>query len=371
MASIKRRITAKGEARYDVRVRIGARVATKTFARRQDADRWARTMDADVVTGTAIDPRAGKELLSHYAARWLSTRRVDGHPLAPRTAELYRDLLERHIEPVFGAVPLSQVRTDAVRAWHANLAERVSPLQAAKAYRLFRGILKTAVDDRLLAENPCRISGAGKERTGERRFVAPEEILRFADTIDKRYRALVLIAAFGGLRLGELLALRRRNFDARARTLIVEEQAVQLRSGARVLTSPKTAAGRRTVHLPRVAAEALQRHLEVFVDSRADAIVFTGPERWTVTPRHAVHRVAPGTGGQRHRGAHDPRPAALGCDARGLDGSEHERAHGAARPRVTASRAPVSARGVDARSRHRRTARRGRRASATNDDERE
>ena len=70
-----------------------------------------------------------------------------GQPLAPRTAELYRDLLDRHIEPVFGAVALSQVRPDTVRAWHADLAARVSPLQAAKAYRLFRGILKTAVDD--------------------------------------------------------------------------------------------------------------------------------------------------------------------------------------------------------------------------------
>jgi hypothetical protein len=78
---------------------MGARVATKTFARRQDADRWARAMDADLVVGTAIDPRAGDELLSRYAERWLWARRVNGQPLALRTAELYRDLLERHIDP--------------------------------------------------------------------------------------------------------------------------------------------------------------------------------------------------------------------------------------------------------------------------------
>jgi len=278
MASIKRRVTAKGESRYDVRVRIGTRVATKTFARRQDADRWARAMDADVVTGTAIDPRAGDEPMSKYATRWLLTRRVNGQPLAPRTVELYRDLLERHIQPVFGSLALSHIRPDAVRAWHSDLASRVSPLQAAKAYRLLRSILRTAVDDRLLAENPCRIAGAGIERSAERSLVAPEDVLRFADAIDARYRALVLVAAFGGLRLGELLALQRRHFNAHAQTLTVKQQAVQLRSGTRVVTPPKTVAGRRRVHLPRVAADALQQHLDVFVDDAPDAIVFTGPK---------------------------------------------------------------------------------------------
>ena len=45
MASITRRITAGGETRYDVRLRLGDRVQTKTFRRRSDADRWARQQE--------------------------------------------------------------------------------------------------------------------------------------------------------------------------------------------------------------------------------------------------------------------------------------------------------------------------------------
>ncbi len=277
MASIKRRTTAKGEIRYDVRVRVVARVVTKTFRRRQDADRWARAIEADVIRVSAIDPRAGNESLSDYAGRWLTTRRVCGRPLAPRTMELYRDLLDRHVLPGFGSVSLAHLRPEAVRAWYAGVAERVSPLQAAKAYRLLRAMLRTAVDDRLLAENPCRIPGAGNERAAERPFIAPEVLLRFADAIDERYRALVLVAAFGGLRLGELLALRRRHFDAASRTVLVEDQAIQLRNGARVVTQPKTAAGRRRVHLPQIAADSLVEHLERFTAAETDAVVFTGP----------------------------------------------------------------------------------------------
>ena len=191
--------------------------------------------------------------------------------------ELYRDLLDRHVLPSLGAVSLARLRPEAVRAWQADVAARVSPLQAAKAYRLLRGMLRTAVDDRLLAENPCRIPGAGNERASERPFVPPEVVLRFANAIDDRYRALVLVAAFGGLRLGELLALRRRHFDAEKRTVLVEEQAIQLRNGARVVTQPKTAAGRRKVHLPQIAADALVEHLERFTTAETDAVVFTGP----------------------------------------------------------------------------------------------
>ena len=62
MASIKRRTTAKGEIRYDVRVRVGARVVTKTFSRRQDADRWARAMETDVVLRIGDRPARGQRV---------------------------------------------------------------------------------------------------------------------------------------------------------------------------------------------------------------------------------------------------------------------------------------------------------------------
>jgi hypothetical protein len=37
------------------------------------------------------------------------------------------------------------------------------------------------------------------------RFLNPTEVARLADVIDVRYRALVLVAAYGGLRIGELV----------------------------------------------------------------------------------------------------------------------------------------------------------------------
>jgi integrase len=272
VSSINRRVTAAGEARYDVRVRVGGRVATKTFKRRQDAERWSRLFEADRVLGAAVDPRAGAERLEEYAARWLKAR-----DLRPRTTELYADLLARHIVPALGSLALTKVAPEAIRVWYSDLSRKVSPLQAAKSYRLLRAILNTAVDDGLLIRNPCRIAGAGQERSAERPLVTPEQVLALADAIDARYRALVVLAATGGLRLGELLALRRGDVDLVQGSVEVSVQAVQLRDGTRLTTPPKTYAGIRAVALPAVATAALMQHVERFVASSPDALLFTGP----------------------------------------------------------------------------------------------
>jgi integrase len=72
---------------------------------------------------------------------------------------------------------------------------------------------------------------------------------REAEQMPPRYRALVLVAAFGGLRWGELAGLRRKRIDLERSTVTVAEQLVEV-NGAFSVGPPKSAAGRRTVALP-------------------------------------------------------------------------------------------------------------------------
>ena len=273
MASIKRRTTAGGDVRYDVRFRAAAdRVQTKTFRRRADAERWARRQETRKDFGELVDPRAGVVSLNEYADRWLPTR-----DLRPRTRQLYDHLLERRIAPTFGPTPVNRITTEAVRDWHGQVTREVSALQAAKAYRLLRAILNTAVADSLIIQNPCCIAGAGQERSPERPLAEPADVLRLADVIEPRYRALVLLAAVGGLRVGELLGLQRRHIDVAEATVRVEQQAIELVDSSRIITGPKTAAGRRTVAVPALVTEALDAHLEQHTGPSADAWLFVGP----------------------------------------------------------------------------------------------
>lgn len=86
-------------------------------------------------------------------------------------------------------------------------------MTVAKAYRLLRAILNTAVEDGLIRRNPCRIKGAGIERSPDRPVLTVTQVYALADAIGPRYRVLVLLATFASLRWGELAALRRYDVD--------------------------------------------------------------------------------------------------------------------------------------------------------------
>lgn len=92
-----------------------------------------------------------------------------------------------------------------IREWRARLIESgVSETMAAKAYRLLRAILMTAVkEDELIRINPCRIPGADRESPAERPVLTVEQVLALIAEMPKRYCALVLITTFASLRWGE------------------------------------------------------------------------------------------------------------------------------------------------------------------------
>jgi integrase len=124
-----------------------------------------------------------------------------------RTAALYEDLLRLHIARTLGNVDLVDLTPGRVRTWRKDLLDSgVGEVTVAKCYRLLRSVLNTAVeDDELIRRVPCRIKGAGAERSPERAVASPEQVGALVEAVPKRWRALVLLAVACSLRWGELL----------------------------------------------------------------------------------------------------------------------------------------------------------------------
>ncbi|HXY43217.1 MAG TPA: tyrosine-type recombinase/integrase [Acidimicrobiales bacterium] len=270
MAQITSRKTAAGRTRYDVRTRVGGRVVTKTFSRRRDADAYAATIEADKLRGVVVDPRRARVTVEDWCRSWLSQR----SDLRPATRRLYAYLLRDHVFPAMGATELGKLSPSAIRAWHATLLSR-HPAVASRSYQVLRASLNTAVSDGVLAVNPCKVKGAGQGSSKERPVAAIAEIDALADAIEVRWRAMVLLAYWCSLRLGELRGLRRRDVDLLHSWVQVREQVVDV-GGRLLLGPPKTEAGRRRVAIPPHLRADLEHHLATFVDPDADAFLFTG-----------------------------------------------------------------------------------------------
>ncbi len=171
----------------------------------------------------------------------------------------------------------------AVRAWWAGVAAR-SPARAAKAYRLLRAILNTAVTDELLARNPCQVAGAGQERSPERPIATVVEVQALADAMPERLALLIRLAAFCGLRRGELLGLRRRDIDLLHRQVRIERSLVYISDGDVIAKAPKTSAGRRRIAIPPHLLPYLQEHLQDHTEPGADSLLFTGEKGGPLRP---------------------------------------------------------------------------------------
>lgn len=270
--SIRKLASGRWQARYFDQ--YGERhKAPTTFTTRAEAAAFLARTQTELESGGWQRPAEASTTLAEYATAWLEDRA----DLRPRTVELYRGLLANHLLPQLGTLKLSAITTQVVRHWCAErLRSGVGRSTVAKAYRLLKTILGTAVVDEVLVRNPCVLRAAGSERTPERVPPTVEQALALADAIEPRWRMLVLMAAFSGLRWGELVALKRKNIDVEHGRVTVTHQLVETQHGTQ-LGPPKSDAGRRSVHLPPHLLPELAEHLATWVGISEDAWVFCGP----------------------------------------------------------------------------------------------
>ncbi|MFF3300841.1 tyrosine-type recombinase/integrase [Streptomyces sp. NPDC094473] len=247
------------------------RSAPETFPTQTDADRWLVRKEAEILDGRWKNPD-DKVLFGVYADAWFKER-----DYAATTRERNGSALRLHVLPTFANVVLSEITTPQIRRWRAGLLESgVGEATVAKAYQILRAIMNTAVDDEVIQRNPCRIKGAGAAKTAERPFLEVTEVFQLADAVPARFRVFILLAAFTGLRFGELAALQRHDVDLERRTVAVRRALAETRTDGILVKAPKSAAGVRTVAFPASLTESLAAHLAAYAEPGRTGLVFTG-----------------------------------------------------------------------------------------------
>src|SRR3954453_20392437 len=262
-----------------------------------DARAWLAAQQTDLIRQRWRAPEAGRRTVGEYAADYLA--RSD---LREGTRALYASLWRHHLSETWGQVPVDEVTPTAVRSWHVQAGRTTGPTALAQSYRLLRAILNVAIADEAIAANPCRLRGAGTPKASRpSRALTAAEALQLAEQLGRdrrtaRYRALLLLLAFGGLRFGEATALRRSDVLHGGRLRV--ERSVRRIGDRWVVGEPKTDAGHRTVTLPAAIAAVLEEHLRNHVPASPDALLFStssggylARSNWNSTFRRAADAI--------------------------------------------------------------------------------
>ncbi|MGY5044432.1 tyrosine-type recombinase/integrase [Streptomyces sp. 900105755] len=246
--------------------------ADETFETKKDAEIWLSQVEADLTRGDWRAPDAGAVNFRTYAEKWVEERE-----LSVRTVDLYEDLLRVHIFPAFAALDLDEITAPRVREWRSDrLRATGAKTTVAKAYRLVKAIMETAVDDELISRNPCRIKGAGKESAAERRIATVAQVDALTDAIGIRWRLMIYLGAYGPMRPEELAGLRRRDVDLDNLLIRVRVAEPERTNGKRAPGETKSDAGIRTIVLPAFLHKDVRRHLDWYAEKGPEGLLFVG-----------------------------------------------------------------------------------------------
>jgi integrase len=216
----------------------------ETFARKKDADDYQATVKVDVRKGTHTAP-SKSPTVEEAAARWLAE--VDARNVERATTKQYKEHVNLHILPLIGRTRLSTITPERVEAFRDELLARLSRPLARKVLTSFKSLVKVSRYSHVAVGVAIKKEKRKRRLEPGRNFPEAAEINRLliAASSDLKRRALLLIAAFAGLRASELRGLRWRDIDLNAAELHVRQRADRYNK----IGSPKSDSSVRTIPL--------------------------------------------------------------------------------------------------------------------------
>ncbi len=177
-----------------------------------------------------------------------------------RTWERYEQICRRHIVPELGHLKLRNLTPMLVQNLYREKLKVLSPRTVQYVHVTLHRALSLAVRWNLVPRNVTDLVDPPRVLKKQVRPLTEEEVNTLFETVKGNpLEALYVLAVTVGLRKGELLGLKWNDINFDTGTLQVNRSLSITKDGP-VLVPPKTAKGRRSIALSRIAIDALRRH---------------------------------------------------------------------------------------------------------------
>lgn len=256
MATIRPYDTKAGK-RYRVRYRTpdGRQTDKRGFTTKKAAEAFSYTVEVDKLMGSYVAPAAGRATVGELGPDWLARQ---AH-LKPSALHSVDSAWKVHVEPRWGHYQLTKITFSEVQSWVAELGARRSATIVITAHGVLKRILDDAVRDRMLSTNPADKVKLPRKSRKVARYLTHAQVHQLA-TESGRYRALVLLLSYCGLRWGEAAGLHVRDVDFLRRRAKLHMNAVHVGAKSHVGTLKGNKG--RTVPLPQFLVDELARHCQ-------------------------------------------------------------------------------------------------------------
>ncbi|WP_443659303.1 site-specific integrase [Clostridium algidicarnis] len=279
MASIEKR----GDSSYRLTVSCGYNKNGKKIVRRKTIDlthvkpnkqleeankQWILFKD-EIEKGLFLDSE--KITFEDFIEKWL--KNYAESELAPKTLHRYRELLDSRIIPALGHIKLNKLQPTHLTGFYANLREDgirsdgkpggLSERTILHHHRLISSILTCAVQWQFLLSNPAlRLKAPKVEKKEAKHFdiEQTEYILNLLDKEPIKYRTMVVLAIYGGMRMGELTALEWQDVDFNNGLLKIDKSLQHLKEKGTFIKSTKNETSNRIISLPSSAITLLREY---------------------------------------------------------------------------------------------------------------
>ncbi|MFD3594811.1 tyrosine-type recombinase/integrase [Nocardia sp. NPDC058640] len=266
---------------------------SKTFRTKKEASTFLAQVELSKSSGIYVSPHAGKALFGPHAEEWMKSWNTERTTMARDES-----IMRTHVLPKWSAWQLGKIDHLSVQTWLSELGEGRSRATVAEAKRLLSGVMRSAVNNRLIGSDPtagARIPKRRERDTDERLLTREEVRQQLLPAIQPaRYRALVACGAFAGLRWGEAAGLCVDAVDVDAGLIHVIRTVTEVAGHVEFKPFPKSRAGRRSVPIPGWLVDDLREHIREH-DQGMNGLIFTnevgGPLRRTLF-RSRVWRIA-------------------------------------------------------------------------------
>jgi len=235
----------------------------------------------------------GKDLtLAQVAERYRQLGTRGGKPLSSRTLLEYEGYIRRDLAR-FADRPIRSIRSAHIEDWWIEFGARGTLSLRQKAYSHLTSVTKFAMRKGWIVKDPCDIRGGSQApRVQNNQIPTSAQVDLLLELAPDEMKALLLIAAGGGFRKGEILELRRKDihFDQASELYRVElSRAVSWLPGGKVEIGLPKYESARVVYLPDFCNEILRKHL-LTLPVDPEALLFAVPGTNNHYPNHKLNR---------------------------------------------------------------------------------